>query len=74
VCCVLCVHCIIISTLGKELDFTSHDPHAVAGLVKSFLRELPERLVPADLNNYAATVAGKEEGMERNTIILITLE
>ncbi len=43
---------------GKPIDFSTHDPHAVAGIVKCFFRELPEKIVPTDLNNYAATVAG----------------
>lgn len=40
------------------VDFAVYDPHAVTGIVKSFFRELPERLIPTDLNNYAATVSG----------------
>eukprot|EP01113_Clastostelium_recurvatum_P021124 TRINITY_DN24_c0_g1_i4.p1 TRINITY_DN24_c0_g1~~TRINITY_DN24_c0_g1_i4.p1 ORF type:complete len:649 (+),score=172.01 TRINITY_DN24_c0_g1_i4:2081-4027(+) len=42
---------------GKFIDLTKCDPHAVAGLVKSFFRELKDPLIPTELNNYALTVA-----------------
>jgi len=42
---------------GLEVDYSAHDPHAVSGVIKCFFRELPERLVPTDLNNYAAAIA-----------------
>eukprot|EP00026_Physarum_polycephalum_P001803 Phypoly_transcript_01806.p1 GENE.Phypoly_transcript_01806~~Phypoly_transcript_01806.p1 ORF type:complete len:745 (+),score=107.08 Phypoly_transcript_01806:239-2236(+) len=55
---------------GHEISFKDHDPHAVTGLIKCFFRELPERLIPADLNNYAATVAADTSGVGTDSVIV----
>eukprot|EP01132_Coremiostelium_polycephalum_P006233 gene6233-7764_t len=34
---------------GENIDYSSRDPHAVTGLLKSFLRELPEPIIPEQL-------------------------
>lgn len=41
------------------LNSDVHDPHAVAGLLKSFLRELPSSLLTRDLHMQFLAVMGK---------------
>lgn len=39
-----------------EIDFTGRDCNSVTGLLKLFFRELPEGIIPADLNSGAKAV------------------
>jgi len=48
---------------GKFI-FAKKDPHAVASLLKSFFRELPEPLVPKNLNETANAILAFGEGPE----------
>eukprot|EP01119_Soliformovum_irregulare_P008646 TRINITY_DN2174_c0_g1_i2.p1 TRINITY_DN2174_c0_g1~~TRINITY_DN2174_c0_g1_i2.p1 ORF type:complete len:776 (-),score=223.04 TRINITY_DN2174_c0_g1_i2:26-2353(-) len=49
---------------GKPIDFTRRDPNAVAGLLKSFFRELPEPMISKELNEGASAVLAFGEGQE----------
>jgi len=47
-----------------NFDFTGRDPHAVAGILKSFFRELPESIISQEINNGIAAVLTYGEGQE----------
>ncbi|KAJ8263942.1 hypothetical protein GJAV_G00143350 [Gymnothorax javanicus] len=49
----------------SDLDEFSSDPHAVAGALKSYLRELPEPLMTFDLYNDWFKAAGEREVSDR---------
>jgi len=49
---------------GKEVSFHAVDPHAIAGLLKSFFRELPEPIIPVSINDQMAAVIAQQNDPE----------
>ena len=45
-----------------KIDFTKRDPHAVAGLLKSFFRELPEPIITREYNTAITAMLGYGSG------------
>eukprot|EP01105_Mastigella_eilhardi_P017239 TRINITY_DN3964_c0_g1_i1.p1 TRINITY_DN3964_c0_g1~~TRINITY_DN3964_c0_g1_i1.p1 ORF type:complete len:750 (-),score=147.79 TRINITY_DN3964_c0_g1_i1:387-2303(-) len=43
---------------SSRLNLSAHDPHAIAGLLKVFFRELPEPLIPVDVNQECIDIMG----------------
>lgn len=58
---------VLIDTLKKKFDegkrpnLTKVDPHAVSGLLKLYFRELPEPVIPAQLNQQFSEIIGKNK-------------
>jgi len=46
------------------VDFTGRDPHCVAGVLKSFFRELPQPIVSQETNDGVTAMLGFGEGQE----------
>eukprot|EP01114_Cavostelium_apophysatum_P018776 TRINITY_DN5888_c0_g1_i1.p1 TRINITY_DN5888_c0_g1~~TRINITY_DN5888_c0_g1_i1.p1 ORF type:complete len:628 (+),score=190.06 TRINITY_DN5888_c0_g1_i1:273-1886(+) len=49
---------------GQQVQFEKTDPHAVAGLLKSFFRELPEPIIPSETNEKMAAVIAQQNDPE----------
>lgn len=45
--------------VGGTIDLQGKDPHAVAGILKSFFRELPEPIISQDINDGITAVLCK---------------
>eukprot|EP01105_Mastigella_eilhardi_P021689 TRINITY_DN527_c0_g1_i11.p1 TRINITY_DN527_c0_g1~~TRINITY_DN527_c0_g1_i11.p1 ORF type:complete len:478 (-),score=110.34 TRINITY_DN527_c0_g1_i11:139-1572(-) len=51
-----------VSLPGSDVDFVVYDPHAVAGVLKAFFRELPDPLIPFDMNQHCLDLFEKMRG------------
>jgi len=49
---------------GKEVNLRGYDPHAAAGLLKAFFRELPEPIIPTDINDQMAAIIAQQNDRE----------
>ena len=56
---------------GAEIDLQGTSPHCVAGLIKAWLRELPEPLIPNDMyHTFLQTVATtKDKELKRERVL-----
>jgi len=45
---------------GKDVSFIQMDPHAVAGLLKCFFRELPDPIIPIDINDKITAIIAQQ--------------
>ncbi|KAN0032607.1 hypothetical protein ACTFIV_006514 [Dictyostelium citrinum] len=53
---------------GESIDYTYKDPHAVTGLLKLFLRELPESILPEHLRNQSTEILSNSRLGEKEKI------
>jgi hypothetical protein len=49
---------------GKRPNLKKQDPHAVSGLLKMYLRELPESLIPSAVNQKVAEIIAQQTNPE----------
>ncbi|KAK5582043.1 hypothetical protein RB653_003625 [Dictyostelium firmibasis] len=53
---------------GESIDYTYKDPHAVTGLLKLFLRELPESILPEHLRIQSTEILSNSRWAEKEKI------
>jgi len=58
---------------GEDVDFFEHDPHAVAGLLKCFLRELPDPLIPEPYHSRSLELMGNSEILDEQKTVQVKM-
>jgi RalA-binding protein 1 len=58
---------------GEDVDYSSHDPHAVAGLLKVFFRELPAPIIPEPYHSRILEVMFNQDMLDDQRVVEVKM-